>query len=483
MRKIIPAFLAVAALFTLCILLLYPHQSEFDVSEEVRVEAALKHLEALVACAPRLTGSGTTTDETIGGCTSASTYIADTLKGYGYTVEIQEFTISTSQITEYELLVDFDGDLSTPDQINLTDRAIPPMGIETDGYSQVAPLQLVEASAYEEPADEGVYLVYSEHEPAFSPYQETFFSISYQDYLLVNQERTEESVVYVNFSSYRKDVKGYNVIGIKPGSGRTVLLSAHYDSVFTDGVIDNGSGVAALLECARILSDKQTTATVYFAFFDAEEIGLLGSGAFVETHSLPHCVGINVDCIGSGNTVCVGETPRYPDMWNPELRTNYYIDQYVSSLASEVLGYTPQRLHLEDTGGVSDFVSFTEAGIPTTDITTVDEKNLLRPVISEVYTGESDFFKKRGGHTLYYHRKRFGKVVPYIHTGHDDLEHFDQQIFKDATQVVVKAAYQLSCYSQEDMWLLIVSFSGMAAALGYIVWYVKSVVDTGSNGE
>ncbi|MBU7024879.1 MAG: M28 family peptidase, partial [Theionarchaea archaeon] len=351
------------------------------------MEEALQHVEALADCAPRLAGSGTVSDGVIGGCFSASTYIADTLRRYGYTVEIQEFPITTFQITEYELLVDFDGDLSTPDQINLTDRVIPPQGVVAS-YDEVVPLHMVDASTYEESPDGGIVLVYREYEPAFSPFREKFFSISYQDSQSIDQKKTEKSVVCVKFSSDQKDVKGYNVIGTKPGNTRTVLLCAHYDAVFT-------------VECARILSDKQTTATLCFAFFDAEEIGLLGSAAFVKAYDLSQCVCINVDSIASGSAVRVGEIPRYTDIWNPEFHTNYYVDQYVSSLASKVLGYTPQRWHLEDVGGISDFVSFARAGIPATDIATLDEEALMYPTISKEPSSGSDISWKRGDCTLY----------------------------------------------------------------------------------
>ncbi|MBU7001848.1 MAG: M28 family peptidase [Theionarchaea archaeon] len=480
MKKMKVVFLAVASLFALFIM--YPYQYGPHVTEEVCMEEALRHVEALVAYAPRLAGSGTIDDDVIGGCLSASSYIADTLKRYGYIVEIQEFPITTFQITEYELLVDYDGDLSTPDQINLTDRAIPPV-TSVASYDAVVPLHMVEAFAYESTPDEGIVLMYRNNEPAFSPNREKLFSISYEDYLILDQRKTEKSVLYVKFSSNRRDVKGYNIIGIRPGNTRTVLLCAHYDSVFTDGAIDNGSGVAALLECARILSSKQTTATLYFAFFDAEEIGLLGSAAFVEAYPLPQCVCINVDSIASGNVVRVGEIPRYADMWNPEFRTDYYVDRYVSSLASKVLGYSSQRLHLEDVGGISDFVSFSRVGIATTDVAAIDEEATKYPAISEEPSLESGIVWKKGDRTLYFHEDRFGKVIPYIHTGYDDIEHFDQEIFRKATQVVVEAAYQLGGYSDEDIWFFIFRFLGMAAALGCTLWYVKAVTDRGLEEE
>ncbi len=62
-----------------------------------------------------------------------------------------------------------------------------------------------------------------------------------------------------------------------------LVLGAHYDSVAgTPGADDNGSGVVALLELARRLSGPPPgPLEVRCVWFDAEEPGLIGSGAFV----------------------------------------------------------------------------------------------------------------------------------------------------------------------------------------------------------
>ena len=57
------------------------------------------------------------------------------------------------------------------------------------------------------------------------------------------------------------------------------------------GTNDNGSGVVATLEVARILANHNTTNTVIFAFFDKEEIGCEGSKAFVREFVVPLIVG------------------------------------------------------------------------------------------------------------------------------------------------------------------------------------------------
>jgi Zn-dependent M28 family amino/carboxypeptidase len=52
--------------------------------------------------------------------------------------------------------------------------------------------------------------------------------------------------------------------------------------VFSPGADDNSSGVAALLEVARVLAGAPTRRTLRFCFFGAEEVGLQGSAAHLE---------------------------------------------------------------------------------------------------------------------------------------------------------------------------------------------------------
>lgn len=73
--------------------------------------------------------------------------------------------------------------------------------------------------------------------------------------------------------------KSENIIAVKEGkSKQTVVLGAHYDSVDVgNGIDDNGSGVAVVLEAANVLKDAKTQQTIQFIFFGAEEVGLCGS--------------------------------------------------------------------------------------------------------------------------------------------------------------------------------------------------------------
>ena len=60
------------------------------------------------------------------------------------------------------------------------------------------------------------------------------------------------------------------------------MVGAHLDSVFEGpGINDNGSGSAALLEVALQMQKVRPTNTVRFAWWGAEESGLIGSDLYV----------------------------------------------------------------------------------------------------------------------------------------------------------------------------------------------------------
>ncbi|WAS90199.1 M28 family metallopeptidase [Nannocystis punicea] len=91
-------------------------------------------------------------------------------------------------------------------------------------------------------------------------------------------------------------------------SGRVVMLGAHLDSVPAGpGVNDNGSGVAALLGIAGALPRCDLRHQVRFAFWGAEELGLLGSIHHVESLSASErsaiALYLNLDMVASPNPV------------------------------------------------------------------------------------------------------------------------------------------------------------------------------------
>ncbi|CUS97335.1 M28 family peptidase [Candidatus Kryptobacter tengchongensis] len=86
-----------------------------------------------------------------------------------------------------------------------------------------------------------------------------------------------------------KPTKMVNVVATLPGKvykDKVYIVSAHYDSRagdvldstgFAPGANDDGSGTAAVLELARVLSKYEFDFTIMFVLFAGEEQGLLGS--------------------------------------------------------------------------------------------------------------------------------------------------------------------------------------------------------------
>jgi Zn-dependent M28 family amino/carboxypeptidase len=83
----------------------------------------------------------------------------------------------------------------------------------------------------------------------------------------------------------------WNVVSDLPGSrerDEIVMLGSHYDGHdISQGAEDPASGVVAVLEAARLLARyaPPLPCTVRFVMWGIEEIGLLGSEAYVEAHA------------------------------------------------------------------------------------------------------------------------------------------------------------------------------------------------------
>jgi hypothetical protein len=74
--------------------------------------------------------------------------------------------------------------------------------------------------------------------------------------------------------------RGRNIVAVKPGfDNRWIIVSAHLDTWF-NGAVDDGTGVAMLLELAERLKRRNPRYGLLFLVCDAEEIGLLGSAEF-----------------------------------------------------------------------------------------------------------------------------------------------------------------------------------------------------------
>ncbi len=118
------------------------------------------------------------------------------------------------------------------------------------------------------------------------------------------------STVSISTDATYGEIPSVNIIAETAGgdSDQVLMVGSHLDSVTAGpGINDNGSGSATVLEIARAAAELgyEPAYRVRFAFWGAEEIGLLGSEAYVDSLSKDEAdriIGyLNYDMVGSPN--------------------------------------------------------------------------------------------------------------------------------------------------------------------------------------
>ncbi len=118
-----------------------------------------------------------------------------------------------------------------------------------------------------------------------------------------------------NYQVRRQTIRSKNVLGRLPGTAypnETILYGAHWDHLgvgspdargdsIYNGAVDNATGVAAVLELARLFAAApRTPRSIVFAFWTAEEKGLLGSEYYAANPVYPletTVAGFNIDAL------------------------------------------------------------------------------------------------------------------------------------------------------------------------------------------
>jgi glutaminyl-peptide cyclotransferase len=164
-----------------------------------------------------------------------------------------------------------------------------------------------------------------------------------------------------------------NVIGKRGSGSQWIVLGAHYDSRFwadedpdpanhfepVPGANDGASGVAVLLELARVLPDELDK-EVWLVFFDAEDQGripewdwILGSRAFVDSLETLPDIALVIDMIGDADLNIYKERNSDPE-----------ITKQLWSIAAD-LGYAEQFIPEYKYTMLDDHIPFIERGIPS----------------------------------------------------------------------------------------------------------------------
>ena len=172
-------------------------------------------------------------------------------------------------------------------------------------------------------------------------------------------------------SRYAACAEVENLIGIIPGKTNApyLALMAHYDSVpMAPGAGDDGAGVVAILEAARVLKlEAPYDYPIMLLLTDAEENGLIGAEAFFGQHPLAKEVGVVLNIEGSGTA---GGSMVFRTSENNELLikslSHEHDHAYGFSLANEIFKRMPND---------TDFSVAMRANIPGMDFAFVGERN------------------------------------------------------------------------------------------------------------
>lgn len=170
-----------------------------------------------------------------------------------------------------------------------------------------------------------------------------------------------------------------NIIAKRSNSKAPILLAAHYDTrMYADqdpnealrsqpvpGADDGASGVAVLLEIARVLPAEQKD--VWLVFFDTEDQGhilgwnwILGSQAYADSLTISPQAVIVIDMIGDAVLNVYREQTSDPAL----------TDQIWQAAAD--LGYGDKFINEENFSMLDDHTPFLEKGIPAVDIIDFD---------------------------------------------------------------------------------------------------------------
>jgi Zn-dependent M28 family amino/carboxypeptidase len=195
-----------------------------------------------------------------------------------------------------------------------------------------------------------------------------------------------------------------NVIAELPGrtSDNVVMAGAHLDSVLAGpGINDNGSGSAAILEVAENITKVKPTNTIRFAWWGAEELGLLGSNDYVAglSQAEKDRIGLylNFDMVGSPNFarfIYDGDQSTFPAPQGTPVPQGSADIEYVLEDYYEARGLWYEGTEFS---GRSDYQAFIRAGIPSGGLFTGAEVQ-KKPYQVPLYGGEAGVAYDRNYH-------------------------------------------------------------------------------------
>jgi len=214
-----------------------------------------------------------------------------------------------------------------------------------------------------------------------------------------------------------------NVIAEKSRqANEVVMVGAHLDSVVDGpGINDNGSGSASILELALALADEETRQGVRFAFWGAEELGLVGSTHYVSELSDAErnriTAYLNFDMVASPNYMRLVYGNNPDPVANPSAIKNLFLDYFAKrDLATDIINLS----------GRSDHGPFERAGIPVGGLFTGAEMTKSR--------AQARLFGGKGGRP----------ADPCYHLVCDDIDNINEESLDQLSDAIAFAVATLA---------------------------------------
>jgi hypothetical protein len=174
-----------------------------------------------------------------------------------------------------------------------------------------------------------------------------------------------DELTALGYTPVRHDYTSGNYVGANvlatlaatTGTGGTIIVGGHFDSVPAGpGAADNATGVAIVLATARYLRDvPERQHPIVFALFDQEELGLIGSRAYVPTLAGTDVASAHIFDMLSFD----GDGDHAVELWSPTSALAAAYQQYGAIANMPISSVTFPN---------SDHQAFLEAGLPATGI-------------------------------------------------------------------------------------------------------------------
>lgn len=218
-------------------------------------------------------------------------------------------------------------------------------------------------------------------EMGIKPFLQNSYFQPFEAYSKERQQRVRYSVQPDSIQKYKQE-RAYrklamrNVLGYIEGKNKDefVIVGAHFDHLGIDealdgdkiynGADDNASGVSAALQIAKafLVSDEKPERSIIFAFWDGEELGLLGSEYFMLSYpSREQIKGyLNFDMLGRNNDEA---KPKHVVYFYTEAHPAFG-DWLKNDIKTYNLDLEPNYRPWDNPIGGSDNASFAKRGVP-----------------------------------------------------------------------------------------------------------------------